>query len=76
MWYKMVKSAIGAVFNVKQTTGEIILGLPPIAVTSKVNAIKHVLKLNIFANPDVTDPLSYLESMLRIMCTASVMARR
>ena len=56
LWYKMIKSTIGAVFNVKQSTGEIILGIPPITVSSKIHSIKHHLKLNIFQIPE--DPLS------------------
>ena len=56
VWYKMLKSALGAVFNVKLATSEAILGVPPIAISNRVNSIKHVLKLNIFDQSD-GDPL-------------------
>ena len=55
LWYKMIKSAIGAVFNVSLCLGEIILGIPPITITNKLNSIKHLLKINISQIPD--DPL-------------------
>ena len=41
LWYKLLKTAIGAVFNISQTRAEVILGLPPLE-------IKHYLKINIF----------------------------
>ena len=52
---QMIKSAIGAVFNVSLCLGEIILGIPPITITNKLNSIKHLLKINISQIPD--DPL-------------------
>ena len=55
LWYKMLKSAIGAVFHVKQSLAEAIVGIPPISVANKVNSIKHLLKLNLFSQED--DPL-------------------
>ena len=58
VWYKMLKAAVGAVFNVKQSIAEVILGIPPILVTTQVNEIKHMLKLNIVKH--VNDPLSQL----------------
>ena len=58
VWYKIIKSAIGAVFNVQQTSAEIVVGLPPILITSKINSIKHFLKLNISKHQD--DPLEAL----------------
>ena len=47
LWYKIIKSAIGAVFNIKQVLAEVILGLPPLMLGNEVNKIKHYLKLNI-----------------------------
>ena len=47
IWYKMLKSAIGAVFNIRQGLAEVILGMPPISVTAAINGIKHTLKLKI-----------------------------
>ena len=46
LWYKMIKSAVGAVFNVSQTIAEIILGIPPLQIINQINKIKHHLKLN------------------------------
>ena len=45
LWYHMLKSISGAVLNIKQSTAEMILGLPPIAIQSKVHHIKHFLKI-------------------------------
>jgi exonuclease III len=45
LWYHMLKSITGAVLNIKQSTAEIILGLPPIAIQTKVHHIKHFLKI-------------------------------
>ena len=47
LWYKTIKAAIGAVFNVKQTLAEVIIGLPPLMITNSINKVKHYLKLNI-----------------------------
>ena len=47
VWYKITKSAVGAVFNVRQSTAEIILGLPPLYLQNMINQLKHYLKLNI-----------------------------
>lgn len=52
----MIKSAVGAVFNMKLALGEIILGIPPLDVTRRVNTIKHFLKINISQLP--RDPLA------------------
>ena len=46
LWYHIIKSIIGAVFNVKQIIAEVILGVPPLLIQSKANGIKHLLKLN------------------------------
>ena len=47
LWYKIVKAAVGAVFNIKQALAEVILGLPPLLLINGINKIKHYLKLNI-----------------------------
>jgi hypothetical protein len=55
IWYKMLKSALGAVFNVKRCIAEAILGVIPVDISNKINSIKHFLKLNILGGDD--DPL-------------------
>lgn len=57
-WYRMLKAATGAVFNVKLSLAEIILGVLPITVSNRTNSVKHYLKLNIF--PTTEDPLKLL----------------
>ena len=47
LWYRMIKSTVGAVFNVRLSIAEVILGLPPLETVNTVNQIKHYLKLNI-----------------------------
>ena len=46
LWYHVIKSIIGAVFNIKQVIAEVILGVPPLLIQSRANGIKHLLKLN------------------------------
>ena len=60
LWYKLVKSGVGAVFNIKLALGEVILGLPPLEVLQKVYSVKHYLKIGIF--PSDTDRLRLLIS--------------
>ena len=55
LYYKILKSTVGAVFNVRHSTAEIILGLPPISIQNRVNQIKHYLKIILSDIPD--DPL-------------------
>ena len=55
LYYKLLKTAVGPVFNIKQSIAEIILGLPPIAIQNKINQIKHYLKIII--NDVPFDPL-------------------
>ena len=55
LFYKIMKSSIGAVFNVKHSICEVILGLPPLHIQNKVNQIKHYLKINLNDVPE--DPL-------------------
>ena len=47
LWYKIIKTTIGAVFNIRLSLGETILGLPPLQTVNSINMIKHYLKLNI-----------------------------
>ena len=46
LWYKILKSITGAVYNIRQEIAELILGLPPLAVQIQMNEVKHFLKLN------------------------------
>ena len=46
LWYHILKSTTGAVLNINQNVAELILGIPPIPIQTKVNSIKHILKLN------------------------------
>ena len=55
MWYKCLKSATGAVFNVRLSLVEVILGVLPINVCNRIYGIKQLLKLNI--EPQENDPL-------------------
>ena len=45
LWYHIIKSITGAVLNVKQSIAEIILGMPPILIQTKMNSVKHFLKI-------------------------------
>ena len=45
LWYHMLKSITGAVLNLSQNVAELILGVPPITIQTKINSIKHFLKL-------------------------------
>ena len=42
-----MKSITGAVLNINLNVAEVIIGIPPIAIQTRVNSIKHYLKLNI-----------------------------
>ena len=70
LYYTILKSTIGAVFNVRQSIIEIILGLPPLNIQNKVNQIKHHLKILINEVPD--DPL--LETIQNITASNSIPA--
>ena len=52
LYYKIIKAAIGAVFNIRQTFAEIILGIAPLSITNDINQIKHILKLNMTQIPE------------------------
>ena len=45
LWYKVSKSAVGAVFNVQNSILEVILGIPPLSVTNRILTVKHYLKV-------------------------------
>ena len=45
LWYRVAKAAVGAVFNVQHAILEVILGIPPLNVTSRILAVKHYLKV-------------------------------
>ena len=45
LWYKVSKSAVGAVFNVQGSILEVILGIPPLDVANRVFTTKHYLKV-------------------------------
>ena len=51
LWYKIIKASIGAVYNIKLSTGELILGLPPLHIQNEINRIKHFLKIVINSSP-------------------------
>ena len=55
LYYKLLKTTIGPIFNIKSSIAEIILGLPPLAIQNKINQIKHFLKIIINDLP--CDPL-------------------
>ena len=58
LWYKVLKSTLGATFNVKLELCEIIPGLLPIMFQNLINSIKHFLNINV--KKDDTDPLRTL----------------
>ena len=70
LYYKILKSTVGAVFNVRQTILEIILGIPPINIQNKVNQIKHYMKIITNEVPD--DPL--LKTIQNITSSNSIPA--
>ena len=45
LWYKIAKSAVGAVFNVNGCILDVILGVPPPHVMSRLITTKHYLKV-------------------------------
>ena len=63
IWYKLIKSSIGSVFNIKLSIGETILGIPPISIQTTINRTKHYLKLHLNNTP---------EDRLREYVTASI----
>jgi len=57
LWYKILKSSVGAVLNVRQDIAEVILGIPPIPIMNKISRIKHCLKLKLADNSTPDDRL-------------------
>ena len=57
LWYKISKSATGAVFNVNQPITEVIIGIPPPLLINDLNCVKHYLKLIHDQPTDTIDPL-------------------
>ena len=51
LYYHILKVTVGAVFNVRLSLIETILGIPPISLINKTNEIKHYLKLMINESP-------------------------
>ena len=49
--YKILKTTIGAVFNVRTSVIHMILGIPPLDLMNKCNLIKHYLKLMLNETP-------------------------
>ncbi len=45
LWYRVSKSAVGAVFNVQGAILEVILGVPPLQTMGRVISIKLYLKV-------------------------------
>ena len=45
LWYHIQKSITGAVLNINQNISELILGIPPITIQTRINSIKHFLKI-------------------------------
>ena len=52
IWYKLIKSSVGSIFNIKLSTGEVILGIPPILIQTSINRTKHYLKLHFNNTPE------------------------
>ena len=52
LFYKLCKSTIGAVFNIRQSVAEVIVGIPPILITNEVNKVKHFLKVQLSEIPE------------------------
>ena len=51
LYYKILKSSIGAVLNIRHSYAEVILGLPPLHIMNEINSIKHFLKINMTQHP-------------------------
>ena len=67
VWYRIIKSAIGAVFNIRQSIAEVILGLPPLDIQNKLHRIKHYLKMII--KPQIADRLrDFIQKCLANLC--------
>ena len=49
LWYSytVLKTSLGATFNVKLELCKIIVGFPPIDISNKIHGVKHFSKLNL-----------------------------
>ena len=52
IWYKLIKSSVGATLNIKFSIDESILGVTPISIQTTINQVKHLLKLQINDLPE------------------------
>ena len=52
LYYQIMKTTIGAVFNIRYSLAETILGLPPINILNTANLIKHYLKIILCNSPE------------------------
>jgi hypothetical protein len=52
LWYKVAKSAVGAVYNVQNALVEVILGVPPLQIAKRIITVKHYLKV-LYGPPDI-----------------------
>ena len=41
-----MKAILGAVLNIKHSIAELLLGIPPLEIQTKIHSIKHFLKIN------------------------------
>ena len=46
LFYRILKAITGAVLNIDHNIAELILGIPPLSVQTKIHSIKHFLKIN------------------------------
>ena len=44
--YRIMKAILGAVLNIKHSIAELLLGIPPLEIQTKIHCIKHFLKIN------------------------------
>ena len=65
LWYKIIKATVGAVFNIKLSLGELILGLPPLETLNQIHQIKHYLKIGLYR---ILDPAGFLAGSGRFSC--------
>ena len=60
LWYKMMKTTIGSVFNTSAVLNEVILWNPPIEIINDMNKVKHYLKVNMIAKQVINIYTSWL----------------
>ena len=74
LWYKILKTTVGATLHVKTAKLEIITGLPPILLQNSINTVKHFLKCNL--TPDIDDPLKDEISKINISNARNILQAR